>query len=82
MRGACYRCAFPSEPQDAASCSDEGVIGPAAGVIGSIMALEALKLLSGTAAPLIDAFVTVDLATLDTLRVNVQRRPDCPACRR
>ncbi len=80
--GACYRCAFPTEPQDELSCSDEGVIGPAAGVIGSLMALEALKLLSGTAAPLIDAFVTIDLATLDTLRVHVHRRPDCPDCGR
>ena len=55
---ACYRCAFPTEPQDAPSCSEAGVIGPAAGVIGSLMALEAIKLLSGTAAPLMDAFLT------------------------
>ena len=58
------------------------MIGPAAGVIGSLMALEALKLLSGTAAPLMDAFLTVDLATLDTMRVTVHRRPDCPDCGR
>ena len=51
-------------------------------MIGSLMALEALKLLSGTAAPLMDAFLTVDLATLDTMRVTVHRRPDCPDCGR
>jgi molybdopterin-synthase adenylyltransferase len=77
---ACYRCAFPTAPQGAPSCSEAGVIGPAAGVVGSLMALEALKLLSGTAAPLMDAFLTVDLATLDVLRVTAHRRPDCPDC--
>ena len=63
---ACYRCAFPTAPQDAPSCSEAGIIGPAAGIVGSLMALEALKLLSGAVAPLMDAFLTVDLATLDT----------------
>ena len=79
---ACYRCAFPTAPQDAPSCSEAGIIGPAAGIVGSLMALEALKLLSGAVAPLMDAFLTVDLATLDTMRVTVHRRPDCPDCGR
>jgi molybdopterin/thiamine biosynthesis adenylyltransferase len=78
--GACYRCAFPTEPQDAPTCSEAGIIGPAAGVVGSLMALEALKLLSGTAAPLLDAFLSVDLGTLDVTRIRVNRRPDCPDC--
>ena len=51
-------------------------------MIGSLMALEALKLLSGAAAPLIDAFLTVDLATLDTLRVTVAPPPGLPGLRR
>jgi molybdopterin/thiamine biosynthesis adenylyltransferase len=79
---ACYRCAFPTAPEDAPSCSQAGIIGPAAGVVGSLMAVEALKLLSGTAAPAMDAFLNVDLATLDVIRVNVHRRPDCPDCGR
>ena len=49
-------------------------------MIGSLQALEALKLLTGAAGPLVDAFLTVDLATLDTLRVAVDRSPDCPDC--
>ena len=44
---ACYRCAFPHAPAGAASCAEAGVLGPAAGVIGSLQALEALKLLAG-----------------------------------
>jgi molybdopterin/thiamine biosynthesis adenylyltransferase len=79
-RSACYRCAFPEPPADAPSCAEAGVVGPAAGVIGSLQALEALKLLTGTAAPLTDAFLSVDLMTLETLRVHVARREDCPDC--
>jgi molybdopterin/thiamine biosynthesis adenylyltransferase len=77
---ACYRCAFPVVPEGAPSCAEAGVLGPAAGVIGSLQALEALKLLSGAGAPLTDAFLQVDLATLDVLRVAVARRLDCPDC--
>jgi molybdopterin/thiamine biosynthesis adenylyltransferase len=76
---ACYRCAFPHEPADAPSCAEAGVLGPAAGVIGSLQALEALKLLAGLPA-LTGAFLQVDLAALDVLRVTVKRRADCPDC--
>jgi molybdopterin-synthase adenylyltransferase len=77
---ACYRCAFPLEPADAPSCAEAGVLGPAAGVIGSLQALEALKLLTGAAEPLVDGFLQLDLASLDVLRVSVARRDDCPDC--
>jgi molybdopterin/thiamine biosynthesis adenylyltransferase len=77
---ACYRCAFPIEPPEDGSCARGGIVGPAAGVIGSLMALEALKVLTGSARPLHDAFVNVDLATLDMLRVSVRQRPECPDC--
>jgi molybdopterin/thiamine biosynthesis adenylyltransferase len=78
---ACYRCAFPAEPESAPTCAEAGVLGPAAGVIGSLQALEALKLLSGSAVPLTDAFLQVDLASLEVLRVATARRADCPDCR-
>ena len=77
---ACYRCAFPIEPSGAPSCAEAGVLGPAAGVIGSLQALEALKLLSGARPPLTDAFLQVDLATLEVLRVAVARRAECADC--
>jgi molybdopterin/thiamine biosynthesis adenylyltransferase len=79
-RTSCYRCAFPTVPHDAQSCAEAGILGPAAGVIGSIQALEALKFLTGAQSPLIDAFVQVDLATYETTTVHVRRRPDCPDC--
>jgi molybdopterin/thiamine biosynthesis adenylyltransferase len=79
-RTACYRCAFPEAPADAPRCADAGVLGPAAGVVGSLQALEAMKLLTGVAPAIADAFLQVDLATADFLRVKVSRRSDCPDC--
>jgi molybdopterin/thiamine biosynthesis adenylyltransferase len=79
---ACYRCAFPQAPPPGAvpTCAQAGVLGPAAGVIGSLQALEALKLLAGLDGALTDAFLQVDLATHEYVRVAVRRRGDCPDC--
>jgi len=77
---ACYRCAFPDPPPSAPTCAQAGILGPAAGVIGSVQALEALKLLTGVGEPLLDAFLQADLATHAFVRVAVRRRPDCPDC--
>ncbi|MEA2310397.1 MAG: hypothetical protein QOE28_365 [Solirubrobacteraceae bacterium] len=79
---ACYRCAFPEPPPPGAAptCAEAGVLGPAAGVIGSLQALQAVALLTGVGEPLTDAFLQVDLARLDFLRVAVRRRPGCPDC--
>jgi molybdopterin/thiamine biosynthesis adenylyltransferase len=79
-RTACYRCAFPVTPADAPSCAEAGIVGPVAGVIGSLQALEALKFLTGVQPPLVDAFLSVDLATLESTRVSVRRNPHCADC--
>jgi molybdopterin-synthase adenylyltransferase len=77
---ACYRCAFPAEPADAPGCAEAGVLGPAAGVVGSLQALEALRLLAGLEGGLLDGFLQVDLLQHAYLRVRVTRRADCPDC--
>jgi adenylyltransferase/sulfurtransferase len=79
---ACYRCAFPVEPAPGSvpSCREAGVLGAMAGVVGSIQALEALKLLSGVGDPLTDRILQVDGASLEFTLVATERRPDCPAC--
>jgi molybdopterin-synthase adenylyltransferase len=79
---ACYRCAFPEPPPPGAAptCAEAGVLGPAAGVIGSLQALEALKLLAGLDGALLDAFLQVDLYDHSFLRVSVTRRADCGDC--
>jgi len=79
---ACYRCAFPEPPPPGAAptCAQAGILGPAAGVVGSLQALEAIKLLAGLPDALLDAFLQVDLTDLSFLRVAVRRRPSCAAC--
>jgi molybdopterin/thiamine biosynthesis adenylyltransferase len=78
---ACYRCAFPEPPEAdcAESCSSAGVLGPAAGVIGCWMAVEALKLLLGLPA-LVDRLLLFDFKTAAVREKPLHRRPDCRAC--
>ena len=79
-RTACYRCAFPQRPRDAPTCADAGVLGPAAGVVGSLQALEAIKLLTGVAPAVADGFLQVDLAMRRVPACRTARRDDCPDC--
>ena len=81
---ACYRCAFAVEPEPGSvpSCREAGVLGPVAGIVGSIQALEALKLLTGAVEPLLDRIVQFDARTLELTIVATSCRPDCPACAR
>ncbi len=77
---ACYRCAFPVAPADAPSCAEAGILGPVAGIIGSIQALEALKLLTGVGEPLLDAILQLDARSLRQTVVATSRRDGCSAC--
>jgi molybdopterin/thiamine biosynthesis adenylyltransferase len=77
---ACYRCAFPTAPPDAPSCRDAGMLGAVAGVVGSLQALEALKLLSGVGTAPGDVIVQFDGLSLTQTLVRTSRRPDCSAC--
>jgi molybdopterin-synthase adenylyltransferase len=81
-RSACYRCAFPTPPPAGAvpSCAQAGILGPVAGIVGSLQALEALKLLTGLGEPLLDRILQVDAADAGFTVVHTRRRPDCPAC--
>jgi molybdopterin-synthase adenylyltransferase len=83
-RSACYRCAFPVEPPPGTvpSCREAGVLGAMAGIVGSIQALEALKLLTGVGEPLTDRLLQIDGASLELTLVATERRDDCPACAR
>jgi molybdopterin-synthase adenylyltransferase len=83
-RSACYRCAFatPPPPGSVPSCREAGVLGATAGIVGSLQALEALKLLAGVGRPLLDRILQLDALSMEQTLVSTQRRPDCPACAR
>ena len=78
----CYQCVFPEAPAPglAPSCSAAGVIGPLPGVIGAMMAIEALKLITGAGEPLRGRLMIYDALYADTRVIAVKPRPDCPVC--
>jgi molybdopterin-synthase adenylyltransferase len=79
---ACYRCAFPTEPPAGSvpSCREAGVLGATAGIVGSIQALEAIKLITGVGEPLTDRILQIDARSMEQTIVSTTRRADCPAC--
>ncbi len=80
--GPCYRCMIPEPPpaELAPSCAEAGVLGVLPGIIGSIQAMEAIKLLLGLGDPLTGRLLAYD-ALEESFRVfKVHRDPDCPAC--
>ena len=76
----CYRCLVPEIPPDAETCTAVGVIGALAGVIGSMMALEAIKLITTAGEPLTGRLLLYDALAGETRTVRVAGDPACPVC--
>ncbi|MET0293789.1 MAG: molybdopterin-synthase adenylyltransferase MoeB [Phenylobacterium sp.] len=76
----CYRCLVPEVPPDAETCSAVGVVGALAGVIGAMMALEAIKLIAGAGEPLLGRLLIYDALSAETRTVRVGADPECPVC--
>lgn len=76
----CYRCLVPDVPPDAETCALVGVVGALAGVIGSMMALEAVKLITGAGEPLSGRLLIYDGLAGETRTVRIGRDPQCPSC--
>ena len=76
----CYRCLVPEIPPEAETCVAVGVVGALAGVIGSMMALEAIKLITGAGAALAGRLMLYDALAAETRTVRVAGDPDCPVC--
>jgi molybdopterin/thiamine biosynthesis adenylyltransferase len=76
----CYQCLVPEIPPDAETCSVVGVVGALAGVIGAMMALEAVKLLTGAGEPLSGRLLIYDALDGETRTVRVGADPACPVC--
>jgi molybdopterin/thiamine biosynthesis adenylyltransferase len=76
----CYRCLVPDIPPDAETCSAVGVIGALAGVVGSMMALEAVKLIAGAGEPLTGRLWVYDGLAGDSRTVRIGADPGCPVC--
>jgi molybdopterin/thiamine biosynthesis adenylyltransferase/rhodanese-related sulfurtransferase len=81
--GPCYRCLYPepAPPDMAPSCAEAGVLGALPGIIGSIEALEAMKLILGAGESLIGRMVYFDTLSREYVRMlKIKRDPNCPVC--
>lgn len=80
----CYRCLFPDPPAPGSvpNCAEAGVFGALAGVIGSMMAVEAIKFLLGLDDSVAGTLLHYDARSSALTRIALRKRPDCPACGR
>ncbi len=80
--GPCYRCLFPEPPPVGAvpSCAEAGVLGVMPGLMATLQATEALKLLAGIGTPLIGRLLLVDARRMVFREMRIARHPACPAC--
>ncbi|HEX6133276.1 MAG TPA: molybdopterin-synthase adenylyltransferase MoeB [Longimicrobiales bacterium] len=80
--GPCYRCLFrePPPPGLVPSCAEGGVLGVLPGIIGSLQALEAIKLILGRGDTLIGRLALFDALTFRWRELKLRRNPDCPVC--
>jgi molybdopterin/thiamine biosynthesis adenylyltransferase len=76
----CYRCLVPEIPPEAETCAAVGVIGALAGIIGSMMALEAVKLITGAGAALLGRLMILDALAGEARTVKIAADPECPVC--
>lgn len=78
----CYRCLFenPPEPGQARSCQQDGVLGPACGIVAGFMVMAARRLLEDPSAVTSEGLLTVDLLSWQTRKVTFSRRAECRAC--
>ncbi len=80
--GPCYRCLFPTPPpaEFAPNCAEAGVLGVLPGIVGSLQAVEAIKLILGIGEPLVGRLLLYDALAATTDEVRFGRDPECPAC--
>lgn len=77
----CYACLFPpSEPAPEVACATMGVFAPLVGMVGTVQAAEALKLLSGVGESLAGRLLMVNAMTMEWTTMQLARTPDCPVC--
>jgi molybdopterin/thiamine biosynthesis adenylyltransferase/rhodanese-related sulfurtransferase len=82
--GPCYRCLFPEPPAPGSvpGCGEAGVVGALCGVIGSLQAVEAIKLITGAGEPLLGRLLTYNALQSRFSTLTLPRDPDCPLCGR
>jgi len=78
--GACYRCLYRDTVMNLETCTQNGVLAPVVGIIGSLQATEAIKVLTHLGEPLDGRLLLLDAARMEWRTMRVGRWPECPAC--
>lgn len=80
--GPCYRCLYPEPPPPGMvpSCAEGGVLGILPGIVGTIQATEAIKLIIGGGQPLVGRLLIYDALAMTFRTLKVRKDPDCPIC--
>ncbi|MDY0206086.1 MAG: molybdopterin-synthase adenylyltransferase MoeB [Pseudomonas sp.] len=76
----CYHCVFGEGEEEGLTCSEAGVLGPLVGLVGSLQALEAMKILAGFGEPLIGRLLLIDALSSRFRELKLRRDPNCPVC--
>lgn len=76
----CYQCLYRDGLDEALNCSENGVIAPLVGIIGSMQAMETLKLLAECGEPLVGRVIYFDAKNMDIRSLKLNRDPTCEAC--
>ncbi len=81
-KSSCYRCTFrnPPPPDAVPTCSQAGVLGAIAGMLGTIQAAEALKFITNTGELLTDTLLSFDAKTMNFRKVALKKQSNCPLC--
>jgi molybdopterin/thiamine biosynthesis adenylyltransferase/rhodanese-related sulfurtransferase len=80
--GPCYRCLYPEPPPPGLvpSCAEGGVLGVLPGIVGSIQAMETIKLILGVGEPLVGRLLLFDALAMRFRELKLKRNPECPVC--
>jgi adenylyltransferase/sulfurtransferase len=80
--GPCYRCLYPEPPPPGLvpSCAEGGVLGVLPGIVGSIQAMETIKLILGVGEPLVGRLLLFDALAMRFRELKLKKNPDCPLC--
>ena len=80
--GPCYRCLYPEPPPPGLvpSCAEGGVLGVLPGIVGSIQAMETIKLILGSGEPLVGRLLLFDALAMRFRELKLKKNPDCPLC--
>ena len=76
----CYECLYKAGEGGDLTCADNGVLAPVVGIVGSMQALEALKLIGGFGEPLVGRLLLLDASNMQSREMKLPRDPDCAAC--